>query len=336
MILVTGGTGLVGSHLLYYLSQRNIGIRAIYRTEKKRDQVLKIFNYYSKDAETLFNRIEWHECTVSHIPKLEELMVGIDTVYHCAALVSFDPADEKNLRKVNIKGTANLVNISIANKVQKFCYVSSIAALGESLDGKSIDEESPWNPEKDHSHYAITKYGGELEVWRGSQEGLNVIIVNPGVIIGPGFWKSSSSSIFTRVYRGISRYTEGSTAYIDVHDLIKIMIELMESDIRNQNYVSISENRDFKSFLDIVAKELGVKPPNKKASRSLLLLASTLDWFRAKMMGKRRRLPKALVNSLLKKTVYDNTKLVKELNFNFKSTEESVKETARYFIEDHR
>ena len=142
-------------------------------------------------------------------------------VYHCAALVSFNPKDYRTMRTINIDGTANLVNLCIENKVEKICFVSSIASIGKSLNNKPITEENEWNPEEKHHGYAITKYGAEMEVWRASQEGLNVVIVNPGVILGVGFWKTGTGKLFTTIKNGFKFYTEGITGFVDVKDVTK-------------------------------------------------------------------------------------------------------------------
>ena len=167
--------------------------------------------------------------------------MDIDYVYHCAALISFDTKDYYKLRKINIEGTANIVNLCITHKVKKLCYVSSIAALGNTLDQSIITEETHWNTEADNSVYAISKYGAEIEVWRGAQEGLNSVIVNPGVILGPGFWHSGSGVLFKKVYKGLSHYVTGTTGYVDVIDVVEIMTQLIHSDINNQRYIIVSE-----------------------------------------------------------------------------------------------
>ncbi|MCO4822775.1 MAG: SDR family oxidoreductase, partial [Flavobacteriaceae bacterium] len=196
MILVTGGTGLVGSHLLYQLVKADQDIRAIYRSEDKLALVKKVFSYYTEDFEFLFSKIEWLKGDLNNIPLLEDAFKDVGYVYHCAAFISFDPSDYRQLRKINIDGTANIVNLSIINQVKKLCYVSSIAAVGQTETNETINENTEWNKENHHSVYAITKYGAEMEVWRGTQEGLDAVIGNPGIIIGPGFWRAGSGSLF--------------------------------------------------------------------------------------------------------------------------------------------
>lgn len=334
MILVTGATGLVGSHLLYYLSQKNEPVRATFRTEQKLEAVRHVFSYYSENPDALFSKIEWVQCTLNDIPKLTEVFQNITHVYHCAAVVSFDPNDYLELRKVNIKGTANIINLCIANAIKKICYVSSIAALGEAENSTTITENESWNQEADHNVYAITKYGAELEVWRGTQEGVNAVIVNPGIIIGPGFWRSSSGSLFKRVYKGLKYYTLGTSGYVDIHDVVICMIRLMESDIKNKRYIIVSENWSFKDFSFKAAHELGVDRPKKEATKFLLEIAWRFDWLNYFFKRKYRRLPKQLAHSLLKNRHFSNEKIKTDLNFKFKPVDTSIEETSRVFLKD--
>ena len=334
MILVTGGTGLVGSHLLYELAKTEASLRATYRSESKLETVKHIFSYYSDDSDALFNKIEWVYADITDIPKLTNAFKGITKVYHCAALVSFDPNDYYTLRHVNIYGTANVVNLCLSNNIKKLCYVSSIATIGKSLDDSIITEDLEWNKEDDNTVYAITKYGAEIEVWRGTQEGLDAIIVNPGVIVGPGFWKASSSSLFKKIHKGLSYYTTGSTGYIDVFDVVAIMIKLYESSTKNERFILVSENLTFESFLTTTAKHLKVNPPKKEASLFLLKLAWRVDWLRNLVLKKRRKITKHLVSSLTTKRDYSSQKLIDELNYKFKSIDESISETSQLFLKD--
>ncbi len=334
MILVTGGTGLVGSHLLYKLTQTEDKVRAIYRSEEKLKAVKHVFSYFTKNVDSQFSKIEWVKGDILDMPLLENHFKNITRVYHCAALVSFDPNDYYNLRKTNIEGTANVVNLCIENKIEKLCYVSSIAAIGEEKSGIEITEESPWNSERDHSVYAITKYGAEMEVWRGTQEGLNTVIVNPGIILGAGFWRTGSGSLFRKVQRGMNYYTLGKTGYVDIQDVIDIMFNLMNSNIINERYIIVSENWSFKEFTQKVATELNVKIPSKEVNSWLLNIAWRLDWLRSTFRGKRRRITKQIANSMQSESLYSNSKILNTLDYKFKSVDDSVIEISQFFLRE--
>ena len=336
MILVTGGTGLVGSHLLYHLIKNGNAVKAIYRRKHKLDSVKKVFSYYSEDFESLFKKIEWIEADITDIPALEIAFKDVTHVYHSAAFVSFEPDKYRLLRKINIEGTANIVNLCISNNIKKLAYVSSIASLGKNAKSETyINENTEWNPEDDNTVYAITKYGAEIEVWRGSQEGLDVVIVNPGVILGPGFWRSGSSgSLFNHIYKGLPYYTNGITSYIDVRDVSKVLIQLMDSNIKNERFILASENLSFNDFQTRVAKVLNVKPAQKEANKLILEIGWRLDWLNHKLRGKRRRLTKQLVQSLQGKRYYENTKIKEALNFEFIPIDDSIKKVSEFFLKD--
>ncbi|WP_369998383.1 NAD-dependent epimerase/dehydratase family protein [Winogradskyella sp.] len=338
MILVTGGTGLVGAHLLYELIDGGKNVRAIYRREKTLKRVKHVFSYFSDDYEPLFDAIEWVEADINNVPKLQDAFKGVKYVYHCAAFVSFEPDKYYQLRKINIEGTANIVNLCISHSVKKLCYVSSIAAIGHHQNPeKLIDEQTPWNPEDDNSVYAITKYGAELEVWRGTQEGIDTVIVNPGIILGAGYWKGGSSgNLFRKIHNGMRYYVNGIVGYVDVFDVVNAMIKLMESDIKNENFILVSENLSFKAFQHKVAEALSVVPPKKEAKPWLLNLAWRLDWLKHKLLGKRRSLSKQAARSAISITKYDNSKLKNALNFEFKSIDESIDEICERYLLDLR
>jgi nucleoside-diphosphate-sugar epimerase len=324
MILVTGGTGLVGAHLLYKLVLDKKKVRAIYRNENKLINTKNVFSCFSKNSESLFNAIEWVKVDILDIPALTEAFNGVTKVYHCAAFVSFEPDKYHQLRKINIEGTSNIVNISISNNIDKLCYVSSIATLGNSLNNAPINEETVWNPEADNNVYAITKYGAEIEVWRGTQEGLNAVIVNPGVILGPGIWKYGTGSLFKKAHKGLKYYTKGTIGLISVNDVISIMTKLMDSDIINERFVLVAENWEYKAFLKALSYSVKATPPKKIAPEYMLNIAWRLDWLKSKLTGKRRQLTRHLVKSLSSKKNYTNDKIKTALNHEFKAIDKTI------------
>ncbi len=337
MILVTGGTGLVGSHLLFKLvTTDTLPIRATYRDIQKLDAVKKIFSYYSNDVDNLYNRIEWIKADINDITALQDAFKTVSYVYHCAALVSFDPNRYHELRTVNIKGTANIVNLSISNQITKLCYVSSIAAIGkETNDNDLITETTEWNPEQDNGVYAITKYGAEMEIWRGTQEGVDAVIINPGIILGPGFWDSSGSGgIFKKIHKGLKFYPKGTSGYIDVRDVSDCMIALMNSTITNERYILVTENMSYKDFQTKVAQTLDTAPAKKEASALLLSLAWRIDWLCHRLYGKSRILSKQMAKSISSQSLFDNSKLKRDLHFKLTPIEQSITAISNYYLND--
>lgn len=329
MILVTGGTGLVGAHLLLNLAENETAVRAIYRNPDGIGKTKSLFKLYQK--EHLFPKIEWLQADIIDVPSLENAFKNIDYVYHCAGFISYDPNDENKLRKINIEGTANIVNFCIAYQIKKLCHVSSIAALGDLAPHESqITEETEWNPESPHSDYAISKYGAEMEIWRGQQEGLNVVIVNPGIIFGAGFWNQGSGIFFSSIKKGFPFYTNGSTGYVGVTDVVKIMVHLMKSDIVGERFTIVSENLSFKDVIFKIAENLHAKKPNIEAKPWMTSLAWRFDWFISTFFRTKRRLSRYSANSMHSFEFISNEKIknpeVSGLDFEFQTIYDVIKE----------
>ncbi len=335
-ILVTGGTGLVGSHLLVHLVMQGESVRALHRKTSDLEKVKQVFSYYSDDYVSLFDSIEWVTADIIDIPSLEPTFKDIKQVYHCAAIVSFRKKDAEPMRKNNIEGTANMVNLSLINSVQKFCYVSSIATLDKNEGKGIIDESNEWNPENDNYDYAISKYGGEMEVWRGSQEGLPVVIVNPGVILGAGFWEHNTGRFFTNAANNFKYYTVGKTAFVGVQDVVKAMIQLMESKITNQNYLLVSENATFQYVMNEIVEVLGTKPPTKKVTPFMASIAWRLAGLHAFFTGKQPMITKHSSKAAQRVYNFSALKIQKDLGFEFEHLEETIQRAGERFLGDEK
>ena len=334
MVLVTGGTGLVGSHLILHLLEKNVPVRAIYRDGSNLERVQKIFSYYTDKTGELFQKIDWVRADLNDISALDGAFKNIDSVYHAAALISFNPKDYHSLKKINALGTANIVNLCLSNGIKKLCYVSTIGAVGRSINGKKATEENDWTGQ-DANVYALTKYRAEMEVWRGSQEGLPVVIVNPGVIIGPGFWESGSGDLFTTANKGYSYYPPGGTGFITVNDVVKMMIALMDSTIENQRYIAVSQNHSYGEILTKLCPELGKKVPTKELKVWQLQMGRVFDFLRHLFTGSGRKITKKAIHSLLHPEIYDNQKIREALAFEFEPLEETIRFSCQKFIEEN-
>lgn len=333
MILVTGGTGLVGSHLLAHLTQKNDKVRAIYRNENSLERVRKIFGYYTDQVDLLFSKVEWMKADITEVPSMIPVFQGVTQVYHCAALISFLPQDYREMRKVNIHGTAIVVNLSIDAGVEKICYVSSIAAVGDNPNKEIVDENNEWNGNQNNHGYAITKYGAEMEVWRASQEGVDIVMVNPGVILGSGFWNSGSGELFSQVRNGFSFYTEGVTGFVGVTDVVTAMIQLMNSTIKNERFIVVSENKSFKEVLFSIADSLGRRRPSKKVQRWQAEVFWRWEWLASKLTSRKPRMSRHSAKSLEEKTYYSSQKIEKVLDFTFEKIDKVIKKTSVDFLE---
>jgi Nucleoside-diphosphate-sugar epimerases len=331
MILVTGSTGLVGSHLIYDLLRKGNKVKALVRKSSSTDKILQTFKLYTSEAEELFKQIIWVKGDVTDIIALTDALEGVDQVYHTAALVSFNPRDKKEIYRVNVEGTANIVNLCLEQNISKLCFVSSIAALGTSEDGSPITEETTWKPSKNMSAYSISKFKAEMEVWRGITEGLNAVIVNPSVILGPGSWETSSASVFPLIDNGLSYYTLGTTGFVDVKDVTHTMIQLMDSDIVNERFILSSENLTYKDFFEQVAKALEVEPPATFLSPLMSGLAWRLEWLRATLLFDTPRITRNSMAIAHKQLVYSSAKVESRLNLNLRKVDNVIKELADYY-----
>lgn len=334
MILVTGGTGLLGSHLLLKLVEAGHSVRAIHRKKSDLKRVEKVFGYYRKDVTALFNAIEWIVADINDIPALEIAFKNITHVYHAAALISFDPRDYGKLQKINTVGTANIVNLCIANNVQKLCYASTIGAIGRSFAGSNANEETPWTP-LEANVYGLSKHAAEMEVWRGSQEGLPVVMVNPGVLIGPGFWDSGSGALFTTARKTYGYYPPGGTGFISVHDVVAMMIELMQSPLKNERYVAITENWTYQKILVEITQEMGINPPTKELKFWQLEIGRWLDVLQHLFLKGGRSITKSHIRSLKNRQIFDNRKIKDALNFEFRPLKNEIRFCCEKFREEN-
>lgn len=324
MILVTGGTGLVGSHLLYYLSREHSEIRAIFRRSSDLNGVKKVFHYYGGESDVLFEKIRWIEADLLDIGALEEAFQGITHVYHCAALVSFVTSDYQRMRRVNIEGTTNIVNLCISHRIQKLCYVSSVAAIENRAEGEVTDESDNWTNSAGKSGYAITKYGAEMEVWRASQENIPVVIVNPGVILGSGPWHKGSGTLFSRVDAGLPFYTTGVTGFVDVQDVVGIMISLMESEIQNQRFILVGENLTYRDVLFKIADSLKKRKPSIKINKWMTEFIWRFELLKSKITLSPPLLTKHTARSSISNHPFSSQKVIEALDLEFTRIEDCI------------
>jgi dihydroflavonol-4-reductase len=337
MIFVTGGTGLIGSHLLFQLADKGYQVRALRRKTSNISILDKVFAYYSDNPRELLKRISWCDADILDKGSLGRVFEGIKQVYHCAALVSFDPADDQFILESNVKCTKNIVELCMESGVEKLCHLSSVAALGRNPVAQEahIDEDSPWEDSDDLSAYARSKYLSELEVWKGIQKRLNAVIVNPSIVFGPGEWSRSSSRMFDTIWKGIKFYTGGSNSFVDVRDVARAMITLMESDISGERFAVTSENISFRSVFSLIADNLNKKRPGIKVTRFMGEIAWRISVLYGIIAGKPPLISKDTARSGQKRIIVSSEKIRKRLNFKFIPVEQSIKDTCRLFLKEH-
>ena len=332
MIFVTGGTGLVGSHILLKLAQEAKPFKALKRSSSSLEVCENVFSYYN--AIDLFSKINWINGDINDIPSLEEGMQDCELLLHCAAVVSFCPADAGLLKKVNIEGTANVMNVALSKGVKKVGYISSIATLGRNSTDGLVDEECHFKATKLDSNYAFSKYFAEQEVWRASQEGLDVVIVNPSVILGPGDWNKGSSQIFLRLYKGLKFYTSGSTGYVDVVDVADSLVTLLFSDVKNERFIVNGANLKYRDCFDRIAVALGKSKATIKVTPFLKELAWRGEAIRSFITGKTPLLTKETANSAMTSNEFSTQKIKTMIDYKFTDIDATIHKYADWFIAD--
>ena len=316
MILVTGATGLVGAHLCLNLLKKNETIIALYRREKKKVALEEFFK--SKGAIALFEKIQWRQADLCDLPALTIAFKDITQVYHCAAYISMAYYKLHQLQEVNQQGTTYIANLCIENNIIKLVYVSSIAALGSQTTTGIINEDTPWNPTVEKTPYAYSKYGAELEIWRASQEGIPVAIVNPGVILGEGMPRNPLDQLVQQIEKGLSFYPTGKTGYVAVEDVVEVMETLMYSSIENERFILVAENWSYQRMTQFIAQKMGEKAPSKVLYSSYLKIAWVIESILSGLGLKKKFLTKALIKSLADTREIDGSKVENRLSFSYR------------------
>jgi dihydroflavonol-4-reductase len=328
MDLITGATGLLGSRLLLDLRRKGRKCRVLLREKSKLDLIHTAFN---ADPD-LLKDIDWFYGDILDVISLEEAMIDIDHVYHCAATVSFNPNAKDYMMQVNALGTANVLNAALNAGIKKFCFVSSVAAIGRDDEHLLITEKTPWTRTGKNSNYAISKQAAEAEAWRAIAEGLDVVIVNPGIILGQGDWDKDSSRIFGETFKGLLFYSLGKTGFIDVRDVSEVMIKLMESEIKNQRFILVSENLPFRDLLNFISDEFKIKRPAIAAGKFLASIAWRFEKVRSMITGNSPLITMETARSANGHWEYDNAKIKKAIDVNFIPISESVKYTCQQYL----
>lgn len=322
MILVTGGTGFLGSILIDLLLQQGVPVRAIRRSTSRLPSLLD-------------NRpgLEWVEADILDFLALEAAFEGVTQVYHCAARVSYHPAHRKAMLRINVEGTAHVVNLCLKHGA-RLVHVSSIAALGEGKDGEDTTEKDMWEYDRSQSYYSIAKHDSEMEVWRGFSEGLDGVIVNPSLIIGQSAGHKGSGAIFYLLKKGLKYYPCGSVGLVDVEDVARAMIKLMEKkELSEERFIVSNVNLTHKEMLAKSSEFLGRPVPKSKVTPLMLEVAWRLATFMAWTKGKKSTLTKDSARVSSKKLRFSNQKLLQTIDFEFKPIDQTLKEICQRILQ---
>lgn len=324
MVLVTGGTGFLGSYIIQQLVEKGYKVRALRRSTTVPAWI----------PAAIFNSVEWVEGDILDVVSLEDAMEGVDAIIHSAAVVSFAKQDRVNMYQVNVEGTANVVNIALEKNIRRLVYISSVAALGRTANGGHVTEEKKWEESKVNTHYAISKFKAEVQVWRGMSEGLDAVILNPSTILGYGDWHTSSCAIFKQVHEGFSWYTPGINGFVDVEDVARATIALLESVITEQRFIVSGDTWPFKKLQDTIATNFGKKGPVRQTTPFLLAVAWRIEKIKSFFTGKKPLLTKESARVAQSQTWFENDKLLKALpGFTFTPLEETIKKACVKYAE---
>ncbi len=302
-------------------------IRAIKRATSDMAFVQRVFDFYGKTSQ--FQQIEWVVADVMDIDSLMSIMEGVDVIYHCAAKVSFSEKDKKEMQQANIRGTANIVDAALEHGILKICHVSSIAVLGKA---ELITDETVWDENAKHSDYARSKFNAELEIWRGCAEGMNAVVVRPSVIVGPWKPKSGIGGLYQQIRGGLKYYTGGANSFVDVRDVAKVMMLLMQSDIKNDGFILTSENMPYKEITTMIAEIIGMPAPHKFASRSTTEMAWRLNVVKGFFTGKKSSFTKDTARISQNTSVYSDKKLKDKVPFEYRTVRKSLENCHRFYM----
>ena len=324
MILVTGATGLVGSYLLFDLLKSDEPIRALLYNQKSLERTRGIFESLGGDAAGMLERIEWVKGDVLDVMLLEKAMQGVKKVYHCAAIVSFEPGDHDMMMKINVEGTANVVNAALEAGVDKLCHVSSVAALGRTEDSDVIDEKSQFKTNRYNSKYSLSKHLAEREVWRGTAEGLNAVIVNPSIILGYGHPDKGSTKMFTTIRKNSLFYGQGINGFVGVEDVVRAMIGLMESKVVNERFVVSTGDFSYREVFSMIARGFDKREPKLPVPAPILELVWRFEWLRSKLTASKPLITRETARTSKGNYLYPSDKLKQALNFEYTPLEETI------------
>lgn len=327
MVLVTGGTGFLGAYIIKELIEKGYAVRAIRRSAKLPPFI----------SPEIMDKVEWVEGDVLDVVSLQDAMQDVDMVIHSAAVVSFLRKERKAMYQVNIDGTANVVNMALENNIKRFVHISSVAALGRTAGGGHVDEEKKWEESKVNTHYGKSKYKAELEVWRGIGEGLNGVILNPSTILGHGDWNSGSCAIFKNIYKGFKWFTPGINGFVDVADVARVSVLMMESNITGQRFIVNGDTWTFKKLQETIADSFHKKRPVKEATPFLLGIAWRVEKLKSLFSGKKPLLTRESARVAASKTWFENDKILSALpGFSFRPLEETIREACKKYLEPAR
>jgi dihydroflavonol-4-reductase len=325
-VLVTGATGLLGSHIILELLKSEIPIKAIVRDKKSAQQSLRLlFDFYSIDFDQKISLVQLLEGDLLDFSFMDEALLGVKTIFHCAGLVPSQKIKPQLLFRSHVEVTAQLVNLSLFHGISWFGHTSSVATLGPNPDGL-VDEEYFWKPGKHHSYYSHVKYLAEQEVWRGKEEGLPVFIINPSVLVGPSLFNRGSFEIFSKVSKGLLFYLAGRSGYVDVRDTAAFFVQQWKNNTQGIRVISSAENLEQLQFLTHVSSHLNKKAPKYRIGNSMFMFGALLERL---IPFRKNQLSPDLFKMASSRNAFDNSRSI-SLGAEYRNITSAIENTARF------
>jgi nucleoside-diphosphate-sugar epimerase len=293
--------------------------------------VLSVWKYYYENPDFMFGKIEWFRGDITNRSDVFNALENVNKVYHCAACVSFERSKRYEMSNVNVLGTRNVIDMCLERKIKKLLHVSSIATIGPGKEDKLLTEDNKWavNPK---SVYSKTKILAEYEVWRGMNEGLNAVIINPSVILGAGYTGQNSYRFFDSIYNGLKYYTNGITGFVDVRDVVKVMILLMNSEIRDERFILNADNLSYRELFIKIADAFKIKPPERYATKTMTSLAWKVEFLLSILTGKSPKITRQTASAAHKAERYSSSKLKDRTAYTFIKIDDTIKDIVQFYL----
>lgn len=325
MIAVTGANGLLGNFIIRKMIEQNESVLAIKRINSDISML--------SDIES---KVTWCDADILDPVSLREAFEKVTHVIHTAAIVSFNPRRAKEVVDVNIRGTRNVVNTCLTLGIKRLIHISSVAALGRQKGQTNIDEKNKWVSNALNTVYAESKYASELEVFRGQEEGLSSVILNPSAILAPANWERSSAQIFKYSWDEKPFITDGFINYVDARDVANIVYPLLHHKIEGERFIVSAGNISYENFFKKLAIQFNKKPPHIKLGKTSLKILARIESFRTLFTNAEPIMTSERARLSGSEFLYESEKIKNLLHFEFQTIDETLQWCCEYYIRENQ